>query len=238
MPNHIAVNPFDHKSTCVSTERSAAKGDSVMCSVTFPTEFRRLQNDYPILFRLDAARENFNCLALFGFENGENLYLSNEGWAANYIPLTMAVQPFLIGLGGDVKTEKKVVIDMDSPRVGTKDGERLFTDLGTATDYLNSVSKQLGELDEGFKATKDYVALLQKYELLEPISIDIRLNSGVKNRLVGFHTINEDKLRDLSGAALKDMADNQALMPSFMLLASLSNLTKLIDRKNALDERA
>lgn len=238
MTNHIAVNPTENMQTRISTERSAAMGDDIMCCVTFPTEFRRVQNDYPILFRLDGSRENFNCLAIFGFEKGENLYLSDQGWNADYIPLAMSVQPFLIGLGGEDKTEKKVVLDMNSPRVGTENGARLFTDQGMPTDHLNAVSTQLGEMDEGFEASREYIAILKKYDLLEPISIDIRLQSGTKNRLVGFHTINEDKLRALGADELKDMADNQALMPTFMMLASLSNLTKLIARRNELDASA
>lgn len=233
MPNHVAINPRDHKELRVLEERSDAMGDGTMCCITFPDEFRNLQNHYPILFQLNQERSEFTCLALFGFENGENLYLKNGKWDGRYVPLAMDIQPFMIGQAQE-GAEKKVVIDLDSPRLGDGEGQRVFDEQGVATTYLENISKKLAYLDGGFKKSKDYIDCLQKYDLLESMSLDVTLKDGSKNRLVGFHTIHEDRLRELDGVALKELQDKGYLMPSFMMLASLSNLAELIDRKNNL----
>ena len=62
---------------------------------------------------------------------------------------------------------------------------------------------------------------------------DITLNDGSRNSLLGFYTINEEKIADLSAETLHLMNRNDMLMPLFMVLASLSNIQRLIARKNA-----
>lgn len=232
MPNHVAVNPRDHKDLRILQERSNAMGDGMMSCITFPEEFRSLQNDYPILFQLTQDRNTFQCLVLLGFENGENLYLKDGKWAARYIPLAMDIQPFLIGLAPEEGAERKVVLDIESPRIGEGEGTRIFDENGVATAYLENTSKKLGYLDDGYKKSSAYIDCLNKYDLLEPLSIDVTLKDGTKNRLVGFHTIHEERFSQLNPEVLVEFQEKGYLLPSYMMLASLSNLTYLIDRKN------
>ena len=234
MPNHVAVNPRDHKDLRVLETRSDEMGDGMMCCITFPEEFRSLQNHYPILFQLNQETNEYMCLVVFGFENSENLFLKNDKWDARYIPLAMDIQPFMIGKSAEHDGERKVVVDLDSPRLGNGEGRRIFTEEGAPTIYLENVSKKLAYLDEGFSNSGAYIKCLQKYDLLEALSIDVTLKDGSKNRLVGFFTINEDRFRQLSPEALAELQEEGYLMPSFMLLASLSNLGALIHRKNDL----
>lgn len=234
MPNHVAVNPRDHKDLRILETRSDEMGDGMMCCVTFPEEFRSLQNHYPILFQQNQETNEYMCLAVFGFENSENLFLKADKWDARYVPLAMDIQPFMIGKSSEENADRKVVVDLDSPRLGDGEGRRIFTEDGVPTTYLENVSKKLAYLDEGFANSADYVKCLQKYDLLEALSIDVTLKDGSKNRLVGFFTINEDRFRQLGSDALTELQEEGYLMPSFMLLASLSNLGALIQRKNDL----
>ena len=143
MANHVAINPKDHKDLRILQERSEEMGDGMMCCITFPREFRSLQNHYPILFQLNQERSEFRCLAMFGFENGENLYLKDGKWDARYIPLAMDIQPFMIGVSPEEGAERKVVMDMESPRIGDGEGTRIFDETGAATNYLENISKSL-----------------------------------------------------------------------------------------------
>ena len=235
MTNHVAVNPIDHKTLRVSHARSEQAGDGMMCCVTFPDEFRNVQGHYPILFRMNAERTDFHCLAMFGFENGENLFLKEGRWDARYIPLFMDIQPFLIGRSAEEGGEPKVVIDLDNARVNEGEGERLFDDSGVATPYLETISKKLAYLDQGYQSTTSFPAALQKYALLEPLTLDIALRDGSQNRLVGFHTINEEKLAGLGSDALADLQGQGYLQPTYMVLASLSHLGDLIERKDTVE---
>ncbi|MEL6568506.1 MAG: SapC family protein [Pseudomonadota bacterium] len=233
MPNHAAVNPVDHKMLRIREERSEAAGDGAMCAITFPGEFRNVQAHYPILFRMDPDRSRFTCMALFGFENGENLFLKNQAWDARYVPLSMDVMPFMIGLPQNASDERKVVLDMDSPRIHTGEGQRIFDDSGLATPYLEGISQKLDALDKGFKTSRGFTEALKVHDLLEPLTLDITLVDQSENRLLGFHIIHEEKLSDLDAGTLKDLQKQGYLQAIYMALASLSNLADLVDRKNA-----
>jgi hypothetical protein len=232
MTGHALLTAEAHRDLRIRTERSAELGDAVMSALVMPDEFRRVQNEYPILFRMNEDRDGFFALALFGFENGENLYLEESGWDARYRPLAIEIQPFLIGGAGPSALAKQVHVDMASPRIGAGEGIRVFDEDGRPTPYLETIAEQLGALDEGYQGSAEFFAALRRHELLEPLTLEITLEDGSVNRLVGFHAINEGRLRALGAEALEELHKGGHLMPIFMALASLSNITVLVDRKN------
>jgi len=235
MPDHALLTAEDHRDVRIRTDRGAQLGDAVMSSIVVPTEFRSVQDEYPILFRLNAERDRFTALAMFGFDSGENLFLDGDRWDARYLPLAIDIQPFLIGGAPADSGDKQVHIDMASPRVATAesaDGVRLFDEDGRPTPYLESVAEKLGALDAGYQASGDFFAALERHKLLEPLTLEITLDDGSTNRLVGFHGIDEDRLRELDASTLGELHAEDHLMPIFMALASLGRIRELIARKN------
>ena len=233
MSRHAMLNSGEHAQLRVRTEPSAELGDAVMASLTVPIEFRRIQHNFPILFRRDNETGRFSALALLGFENGENLFLEGDRWDAEYKPLAMAIQPFLVGRSASGDGPSQVHIDLDHPRVSADgEGVLLFDSTGQPTPYLERISAMLDELDQGYRASADFFAALERYDLLEPFFLDVELKNGSKHRMAGYHLINEDKLRELEPGAVAELHTAGHLMPIFMALASLSNLSGLIARKN------
>lgn len=233
MANHVILTGEEHRTLRIVTARGAELGDAVMSSLVVPNEFRRVQNDYPILFRLTPQRDRFQALAMFGFEPGENLFLDGDRWDAPYRPLAMQIQPFLIGHPTVEGGDKQIHLDLDSPRVATDgEGVRVFDDLGRPTPYLEGMAEQLGELDAGWQQTDGFFAALTRHELLEPLTLEITLDDGSTNRLVGYHGIAEECLHQLDASALGALHADGHLLPVFMAMASLANVTKLIARKN------
>ena len=233
MTNHAVVNNEAHRDLRVLTGSSADLGDAVMLTFTVPSEFRRIQEDYPILFVRDPATRAFSAVALFGFESGENLYLEGDRWLGRAKPMSMAIQPFLVGRSSDGEGPGQVHIDLGHPRV-SKDGEgtRLFDEHGVPSPYLEDIAGLLGALDDGHQNSAGFYEALERYDLLEPFAFDVELDDGSKNRLVGYHLINEDKLAELEGGALGELNAAGHLMPIYMAVASLSNLGKLVELKN------
>lgn len=231
MTNHAPLDSNTHRNLRI---RTSSAGERLMACLTVPSEFRRVQNEFPILFRRDIDRGTFSAVALFGFETGENLFVENGQWRARYRPLALAVQPFLIGRSEAGETGAAVHIDLGHERIASEgeDGLRAFDDGGNSTPYLEAVMAGLDELDQGYRASGDFFAALERYELLEPFSLDVDLRDGSSHRLVGYHLINEEKLRSLEPGALTELHEAGYLMPVFMALASLSNLSALVDRKN------
>lgn len=231
---HAVLSGAAHRDLRVRTDRGAVLGDAVMSALAVPAEFRQVQNDYPILFRRDAERGAFVALAMFGFEPGENLFLDGDRWDARALPLSHDIQPFLIGRSAPDAPDKQVHVDLASPRITAPDGEgvRLFDEDGRPTPYLEDVAEKLGALDEGYQASAAFFDALERHELLEPLALEVTLDDGSVNRLVGFHVVDEARLRALDADALDELHRADHLLPIFMALASLANLGSLIARKN------
>lgn len=233
MTNHAVLDPVKHRDLRVHDETNVELGDGVMACLTVPLEFRRVQTDFPILYRRDLSSGKFAAVALLGFEEGENLFLEDGRWDASYRPMALAIQPFLVGrpLSDDGPTQ--VHIDLAHPRIASPgEGIGLFDEVGSPTPYLEKMANLLGDLDSGYAASTDYFAALERYDLLEPLSLDVELNDGAKHRLIGYHIVNEHKFAALDSNALGDLHQTEHLMPMLMAMASLSNLGELARRKN------
>lgn len=228
MTRHVLLDSTRHKDLRIDTGRSAALGDGVMFAATFPDEFRNLQSHYPIVFR-KTAEGVFQPIALFGFHEGQNLFLQGDRWDASYLPLAIERQPFLIGRAGE---SLSVHVDLDDPRARSGRGEALFHDHGGNTDFLERVRSVLLSLHNGLESVPDFVEALLSRNLLESFALDVELDDGSQNRLVGFYVINEDRLGALDGAALGALHRAGHLAPIFMAVASLSRFRDLIDRMN------
>jgi hypothetical protein len=126
-----------------------------------------------------------------------------------------------------------VHIDLDHPRVSNnEDGVLLFDSSGRPTPFVEQIGEMLSELDAGYRASEGFFAALDRYDLLEPFALDVELEDGSKHRMVGYHLINEERLRTLEPDAIAELHSDGHLMPIFMALASLSNLPKLIALKS------
>lgn len=228
MARSVLLNNVEHRDLKVITRRHADYGDDTMFAITFPAEFRSVQAHYPIVFR-KTAEGRFQPIALFGFQDRQNLFLGAAGWDATYVPLTIERQPFLIGASGQ---ELLVHIDLDSPRISHTDGEALFRQHGGTTEFLDRMSSMLLSIHQGIQATEPFMAALLENELVESFVLDVTLADGSQNRLAGFYTINEERLNALDGSALERLNKAGHLQPAYMAVASLAQFRALIERQN------
>jgi hypothetical protein len=235
------LNNVDHKDLRVITSRSKELGDNVWYVPTFTHEFRNVQKYYPIFFTKNADTGKFQAVAMFGFEDRENLFLDANGWDAAYIPMSIMRQPFLIGLQ-ETREEgvsgKQVVVsvDMDNPRVSKTEGEPVFLEHGGSTEYLEQITSILKVVHEGFQRSASFADMLLGMDLLESFVLDVELNNGSTHRLSGFYTIKEETLANLPGKDLAVLNNNGFLEAIYMVIASMSNIPDLVERKNSLQQ--
>jgi hypothetical protein len=228
------LSPSKHRELKIRTETGESYGDNIQYAEIHALEFRSIQACYPIFFSKGNNEGDFISVALLGFENNENLFLDNAGWNASYIPMMIQRQPFSIGFQASDEGDKKPIVSIEtsSQIISTDSGQPVFDADGNPTEYLNRVMKKLEALHFGHEHNKGFIESLVKYELLEPFTLKIPLKDNSNNKLVGFYTINEDKLNDLNGTILADLNTNGYLQPIYMALASYSCVTGLIERKN------
>lgn len=239
MPNHQVLDNITHKDIRVITEHHPKFGDTESYSNLSISEFRDAQAHYPIFFRKSNESGQFEAIALFGFAVEENLYLDDSGWNTNYVPFSVQRRPFLIGFQqrnelGVLTQEPVVHIDMDSPRI-TKEssqGQAIFLEQGGQSDYLQHVSSVLKAIMDGHTETKGFIDCLLEHDLIESVTIKVQLNDASNHELGSLYTINEQKLADLAPEPLVEFHRKGYLQGIYMILASMSNMTHLIDLKN------
>lgn len=236
MSNYQLLNNVHHGSLKVITKRGARYGDDLMFAPTFPIEMRAVQAHYPILLHRQPDSEQFTPVALFGFEEGENLFLDGESWRAPYVPMMIRRQPFLIGFqrrNPGAARERVVTIDMDSPRVSRHEGTALFLQQGGNSEYLEGMANMLETIHKGHEQNAAFVEALLERELIEGITLDIRLNDQSRNQLQGMYGLNDEKLQQLDAQALGRLNSAGFLLPAYMMLASQSQLGRLVELRNA-----
>ena len=172
--------------------------------------------------------------AMFGLQENENLFLEGDSWNAGYLPFLVERGPFSVGLQQKSNDERGLVIsiDLDHPRVSRTQGEVLFLPHGGNTEYVQRISYILQAINEGVVESEAFVEDLLKYDLLKSFTLEVELTIGSKHRLEGFYTINEENLVNLDGDALADLSGKFFLPAAYMVVASLSNIRKLIAKKN------
>lgn len=221
------LNNIQHKDVRVITQRGAQWGDDLMSAPVTVDEFRKLQAHYPIVFQPD-GKGSFAPAALFGLQEGDNLFLDGQGWDADYLPLSVQRLPFSIGIADG---ELRMMIDMDSKRVSHgAEGEAVFLPHGGITDLTENANAVLRALHEGLEATADFVQTLMRYELLEPFVLDVERPDGSHGQLTGFYFIHEERLAGLDAQAVGLLHQADYLQPIYMAIASVSNFRALIKR--------
>ncbi|WP_347329997.1 SapC family protein [Marinimicrobium locisalis] len=246
MARFETLDNISHQDVKIKPYFSEDLGDNVASTITFITEFAEVQKEYPILIRKEAESGLYQAVALFGIQKNENLFLSkpdpkrqkNPGWNGNYIPAAIARGPFSIGVprpSGDTGQEKgaMVNIDMESPKVSKEEGLPLFLEHGGNSAYLEQISSTLNLIRDGMHLNKPMFDAYVKYSLLDDVTINIDLDNGDRHKISGFYTINTEALSALKGEALEDLNKSGFLQAAYFILASLSNVRKLINIKNS-----
>jgi hypothetical protein len=200
-------------------------------ALVVPSEFEQLQREYPILFRKDANSE-YQSVALLGLDRGENLFLREGEWIANYVPATLRRGPLFLAVGdGDEPGNPGIVIDLDDPRVGETEGELLFLPHGGAGPFLQQAAQALRTVHEGLEFSRRMFALFNELDLIAPVEIDIDLGDGTRYHIPSVFTVSGERLAELDGGALEKLNRTGFLAAAIHARSSLANVNRLIELK-------
>jgi len=232
MTDRVLLNNVDHHDLRVAVRHGAAFGDAVNQLRIFPTEYEEVQRAYPIFFRQGAEASRIS-VALLGLDRDENLFLGEGGWTANYVPAIQQRGPFSIGMQpGARDPEPMIHVDLDDPRIGRDEGEPLFLPHGGNTPYLDHIARILRAIHEGLAIEQAMVAAFEAAGLIEPVAVEIELDESSRYTLPDLFTLSQDRLAALDGEALARLNAAGFLRLAFLIVASLGNVSRLIDLKN------
>ncbi|WP_185231856.1 SapC family protein [Teredinibacter franksiae] len=236
MPRHEQLNNKKHKSLRLDTKKRARYGDNVTGCLVFPGEFKDVAKELPIYFQKNGDANEYQAITLFGFEEQENLFLSDDDWQGRYVPALIRREPFLIGFNkASESNEPEIHIDMESPRITDgASGEPVFLESGNTAPVVDEVRAALTLVHSGMQQTKAMFEAYESLDLIEPFLLDITFDNGSQYKTDKYYTLNQDKLYSLDHKTVIELHKSGLLQMAYLILSSLSNVKYLIDKKNTL----
>ncbi len=220
------LNNIAHKDIKVKNTLSFDHAKSQHLSLVVVHEFAKVAIDCPVVFVKDPESGQFRSVAMLGLEPNENLFYSRSKWKGTYIPANLRAYPF--ALAGDENSDQLALcIDENSKLINKKDGEALFNEDGSETEFLNSRKNFLSQLVEQNQTTKQFIKFLTDNELLAPQSLSLKLEDGSGHDLNGIYVINEKKLNELSDDVYLDIRKRGYMAPIYSQLSSMNQLQNL-----------
>lgn len=228
------LNNLDHATLTVIDRYGQEWGDSRMSCLAYTVEMRQLQTTYPLLFQMTPEATHPLPIALMGFEPTENLFLDDSGWGSDVIPMMMRKGPFLIAQENDPSGGARSVIAIDEshPKVAPDGGQALFLEFGGHSDYLEQMIQLLERIESAHQHTLAFAMILNELGLVSPLEFAITLNNGETHSLQGFFGVDEEQLAALPPGDLGTLHAEGFLTPLFMMVASQSQMARLIGIKN------
>jgi len=200
------------------------------------SEFVKLAVHSPIFLTKSNESGRFSCVALFGFEREENIFVKDGVWNTVYKPLNIDVQPFFLAsanAGKDKEQAFAVCLDFENPGVQEVEGEPIFDPMGNETAYLENKKNKLAQLLDGLSRTHHFIDKLLELNLITPSRIDIQFSAGQCMRVDGTYTIDENKVNSLSTKRFLELRSLGFLGPIYSMVHSLVQVRALIQKREA-----
>lgn len=232
MSNLVALNNHMHQNIRVNTQLAEAQGIHLNMVPVVLSEFLKLAVQFPIAFTKNKDTGRFVCVALFGFQEGENLFIKNNQWDSLYLPLQIRRQPFFLGSSDQAEDQFVICIDTGHQSIQREQGEQIFDTDGKETAYLENIKSILAELVNGETATQNFMNTLASLKLLQPMQLEITFGNGESTRVEGMYTINEEHLNRLSSDDINGLHTQSYLSPIYTMMTSIGHIYGLIDKKN------
>lgn len=233
MANQVPVKSDLHKNLKVSSKRDLQHVEKNHIVPVTAIEYSQASSSYPIVLIKDGkGDDSYRSVVMLGLEQEENLYLDGENWQGIYVPQSISLVPFSLGLDPEKEKTLTSFINLDSPFVGEDKDQALFDDKGQATDFYKSVEEALGNLYDNEVNTNKFIQELVANDLLVELEMKVALSTGENKRLVGIYGIDEPKLHELSDEKVMDFHKRGLFIPIYAMLSSLTQVNRLAQLRN------
>lgn len=195
-------------------------------------EFPQAQRNFPIIF---TSGENPVPLILMGMNEGVNVFVDDEGSVEQpvYIPAYARRYPFMLARLRPDSEELSLCVDPSSDLVGDlEEGEALFAD-GQPTEATTNMLKFCENFEIAGTKTANFMAELQKHNLLMEGELNIDIGTGQPFTYRGFQMVDESKLREVRGDILRQWNQNGMLPLIYAHLFSLDLVRDIFGRQVA-----
>ncbi|MEY3703751.1 MAG: hypothetical protein RLZZ561_1371 [Pseudomonadota bacterium] len=196
-------------------------------------EFASAQRFFPIIF---SAGDSPVPLALFGLNEGVNVYMGEDGkFTENvYVPAYVRRYPFMLAKLRPDTDELSVCFDPTADAIGPFDeGDPLFED-GQPAEATKQILEFCEQFEQAGQRTEAFMKDLVESELLMDGELSIQPDPEKPPFIYrGFQMVNEEKLRELRGDQLRKMNQSGMLPLIYAHLFSLAQMRDVFGRQLA-----
>lgn len=196
-------------------------------------EFPMAQRHFPIVF---SSGEKPVPLALFGLNEGVNVYVDDKGAINNevYVPAYIRRYPWMLARLDPKAETMSLCFDPASGLLGDfKKGDPLFSE-GKPSEFTQGVMNFCETFEEAGQRTQAFMDELKKHDLLLDGEVGIT-QEGQEQPFVyrGFQMINMEKFREVRGDQLRTWNQNGLLNLIYAHILSLDMLRVIFARQTS-----
>lgn len=199
-------------------------------------EIGRAVSSFPVLCGRHANTGDWALSAVASLERGQNLFVVDDEWTANYLPTSVQTYPLCLMTSSEEDRGHAVGIDETSAAISRDSGEALFDQSGNPSLYLNRTRSILEADIENDIQTHHFLGELDKLGLFKSINIHVHYDDGGIQTITDLHTIDEDRLQSLLPDQLHDLAARGYLLLMHAMLVSIHQFNSLVRKHNRIPE--
>ena len=235
MANVTPIKKETHQNIKIAAKRDLSHVENQHIAPITAPEYTQAATSYPIVIVKDQGTERYRSVVMLGLEAGENLYHKKEGWNAVYIPQSISIAPFSLGLDPEKEKTLTACVDLDNQFVGEDKEHELFDAEGKDTEFFKGVQDSLGRLYDNEVMNEKFIKELADNDLLVELEVRISFASGETKKLVGLYNIDEKKVQELSDDKVLDFHKRGLFIPIHAMLGSVGQINRLAQLRNQSD---
>jgi hypothetical protein len=189
-------------------------------------EVTRLAADFPIAFAKAPDTGQFQTFAMVGFKQGENYMIHNGEWHGQVPPGIVMTNPFVLVRNPHNEEQMFIAADVDSPLFDDKEGQPLFNEDGSETDFFVERKENVRAYFEHAQVTMMFGQALADLDLLQPQNLTIEVGTE-KLGVESVYVVSEEKLDALSDEQFLDLKKRGFLPVIYAHLASFNQVRRL-----------
>ena len=106
MANIVAIKKDLHQNLKLATKRDLKHVSGQHIVPVNAAEYPQAGSSFPVVIVKDPDSNRYRSVAMLGLESGENLFYKEDKWLGLYLPQSIAMAPFVLGV--DPEKEKNI----------------------------------------------------------------------------------------------------------------------------------
>jgi len=229
----VPLNKEQHKGLKLKPEINLTQFENANSTTVALQELPFAAVELPLVF-VKGKEDDFVCIALMGDKEAKNYYLKDGKTRGNFIPASFTHYPLGLTPNPKDKEQVGVVIDIESKFVSETEGEAMFNEDGSETEFFSKRVQSMLNYFNSMRAMREFTGELAKHDLLIPQGVKFGPEDS-NNEVSGFFIVDEKKFNELSSEVFEEFRKKGYIGLIYTHLVSLKNIAKLASYINSKD---